>query len=74
MYAFFQLSLFQNTEESEMCQTMRLLLEHLRRQATRIVLLTLPPIPKIQFRPDHWEKIERFNKFLKSLEGTSCLW
>ena len=57
-----------------MRQTLRLLLEHLRRQAKRIVLLTLPPIPKIQFRPDHWEKIEKFNRFLKSLEGTSCLW
>jgi hypothetical protein len=72
IFALFNcLDLFQKTEESEMCQTMRCLLKQLRRQVSRIVLLTLPPIPKIQFRPDHWEKIESFNWFLKSLEGTS---
>jgi hypothetical protein len=34
-------------------------------------LLTLPPIPKIQMRPNHWEQIEGFNTFIRSLEGVS---
>jgi len=56
-----------------MYRTMRSLLKELSRQARRIVLLTLPPIPKIQLRPDHWERIQSFNTFLKSLEGVFCL-
>jgi hypothetical protein len=65
--------LFQKTEESQLHQTMWTLLKELRRRARRIVLLTLPPIPKIQFRPDYWERIEGFNMFIKSLEGMSCI-
>jgi hypothetical protein len=65
--------LFQKTEESQMYRTMWTLLTELRRRARRIVLLTLPPIPKIQFRADYWERIEGFNMFIKSLEGVYCI-
>ncbi|PNF37648.1 hypothetical protein B7P43_G12000 [Cryptotermes secundus] len=60
--------ILQKTEKSQLRLTMWTLLKELRRRARRIVLLTLPPIPKIQFRPDYWEQIEGFNMFIKSLE------
>ncbi|PSN50019.1 hypothetical protein C0J52_03294 [Blattella germanica] len=61
--------ILQNTGHDDMCATLKYLLGELLLEAKRIILLTIPPIPKLQDRSDQWDRIENYNRYIKSLQG-----
>ncbi|XP_039294380.1 uncharacterized protein LOC111049329 [Nilaparvata lugens] len=35
--------------------------------AKKVVILTLPPVPKIAYKADHWARLNAYNDYIKSL-------
>lgn len=58
-----------NAEVSTMCHELSSLVKSLQESASHIVILTLPPVPKLSFREDHWTKLEKYNKHILSLDN-----
>lgn len=42
------------------------LLNYLKSKVKRIVLITVPPIPRLQDKFNHWVKLDKFNQFILS--------
>ncbi|XP_075233922.1 uncharacterized protein LOC142331749 isoform X2 [Lycorma delicatula] len=60
--------LLKGTSSSEMCKGLHNLLMTLFKTAEKIVLLTLPPVPKIAYLSEHWQKLKKYNDFIFSLK------
>lgn len=58
-----------NAEVSTMCHELSSLVKSLQESASNIVILTLPPVPKLSFREDHWTKLDKYNKHILSLDN-----
>lgn len=54
-----------------MCKGLTSLLRTLYKSAEKVILLTLPPIPKLSYLADHWTKLKKYNDFIFSLKGNN---
>ncbi|XP_046388049.1 uncharacterized protein LOC124157406 [Ischnura elegans] len=52
-----------------MTNDMRRLLDFLEYTAEKVVILTVPPIPRLENNPDFWHQWESYNKWLKNLDN-----
>lgn len=41
------------------------LLKYLKSKVEKIVLITVPPIPKLQENYNYWTKLDKFNQYIK---------
>lgn len=57
---------FQNTDIDKMCFFMvRILLQLIKNGAIRIILMTIPPIPKLNNYGECWKTLKTFNEFIR---------
>ncbi|XP_054279671.1 uncharacterized protein LOC128997898 isoform X3 [Macrosteles quadrilineatus] len=63
-----------NVSVSKMCQELSSLIKTLQKSAKRIILLTLPPIPKLAEESSiHYQLLECYNEHIRSLENGDTL-
>ncbi|GJQ83900.1 hypothetical protein Trydic_g19840 [Trypoxylus dichotomus] len=58
--------LIQRTDVQRMCETYKVLLNRLTKRCSKIVLVTVPPVPKLEKDLKHWETLRYFNLFIQS--------
>uniref|UniRef100_A0A1B6GU81 OSK domain-containing protein n=1 Tax=Cuerna arida TaxID=1464854 RepID=A0A1B6GU81_9HEMI len=60
-----------NSDVSTMCKELSALIETLQETVSNIVLLTLPPIPKLEKRHSsrHFALLEKYNSYIRGLEN-----
>ncbi|KAG8319090.1 hypothetical protein J6590_098745, partial [Homalodisca vitripennis] len=60
---------------STMCGELSALIKTLQETVTSIILLTLPPIPKLEkkYGPSHFKLLEKYNSHIRSLENEDCV-
>ncbi|CAG2060926.1 unnamed protein product [Timema podura] len=65
--------LLQSTPRVDMERRMLKLVKKLQEKAKRIIILTLPPVPRLAFKQEHWKKLLKYNKFLLTLESEDSI-
>ncbi|KAK4886747.1 hypothetical protein RN001_003018 [Aquatica leii] len=53
-----------NTSFDNMCSTYKSIVSFLKENVQHIILLTVPPVPKLAGRAEYWIKLKRFNDFI----------
>ncbi|KAK3912982.1 Maternal effect protein oskar [Frankliniella fusca] len=60
--------LLKSTPAQQMMYELRKVVEHLKQSMTeKIVILTLPPVPRLQNQTHHWQRLQSYNDYIKSL-------
>ena len=54
-----------NTNIQNMCSEYSEIVKNLRSKCLRLVLLTIPPVPKLMKSTEHWNKLKIFNSFIQ---------
>lgn len=50
-----------------------LVLELIERGVRKLILLTIPPVPRLATSQDHWLRLKGFNDRIKGLHNGKCL-
>lgn len=53
------------TSFEAMCEDFKELLKLLSKDAKKIILLTVPPVLKLENSEDHWNRLKKFNEFIR---------
>ncbi|RZF32224.1 hypothetical protein LSTR_LSTR011496 [Laodelphax striatellus] len=59
--------LLKGTKTNVMCVRLKFLIEDILLTAKKIVVLTLPPVPKLSHSEEHWNRLDDYNDYIKSL-------
>ncbi|XP_067011639.2 maternal effect protein oskar-like [Anabrus simplex] len=59
--------LLRDTKPDRMQTRMKSILRYIRETASEVVVLTVPPVPKLAFKEDHWSRLQAFNSFILTL-------
>ncbi|KAK7586054.1 hypothetical protein V9T40_003930 [Parthenolecanium corni] len=60
--------LLRGTSFEVMRTNLELLLNMLTIEAKKVILLTVPPVPKLKEDKDHWDRLKKYNEYIKELE------
>lgn len=53
--------------------TYKNLISFLKNRTQKIVLVTVPPVPKMHMEGIHWETLERMNEFILGQKDGMCI-
>ncbi|RZF47712.1 hypothetical protein LSTR_LSTR005976 [Laodelphax striatellus] len=59
--------LLKGTTTSNMCRGLTFLIQDILLSAKKLIVLTLPPVPKLARSEDHWNRLDAYNGWIKSL-------
>lgn len=59
--------LLRGTTFEKMHDDLKELLDLLSKNAKTIILLTLPPVPRLQISKYHWDRLKKYNEFIRGL-------
>ncbi|KAE8738730.1 hypothetical protein FOCC_FOCC015776 [Frankliniella occidentalis] len=60
--------LLRSTPARQMCTELGKVVQHLKENMTEeIIILTLPPIPRLQNQTYHWQRLQQYNDYIKQL-------
>ncbi|KAK7586053.1 hypothetical protein V9T40_003929 [Parthenolecanium corni] len=62
--------LLRGTSFEEMRTNLELLLHILTIEAEKVILLTVPPVLKLKEDKDHWDRLKKYNEYIKELEDS----
>jgi len=65
--------MLQGTPANQMRKNMEsLVLKLIERGVQSLIVLTVPPVPKLANSFDHWSRLKKFNNHIKSFHNGEC--
>lgn len=65
----------QETEVEQMCAGIESLIFELLRKCRveKLIVLTIPPVPRLRYEKDHWDRLNCYNDFVRSFDKRNYL-